>query len=666
MMKGTKMGRIALVAVTLGTGAGCIPSIKDTFVSQTYPVQPPVVPPRDLSLSFAANLLPTLLVGYAEPAAAAGGYESLAADPNLFDNLDTLGACLAVPTPPGPSPGVPQDHWIDCVNASEPFLRSCEGALASGPDRAQAALALASTAEVFYAYRLATTNQAQAAPLTPAEKAAFLEALGLAARLMRCDPSNADATGQCDLGQPPTGTTPRVGYPTLTLSGGSANGAFTAGYVVAMLGAREQAFAAAAGDPTKLAQLEQERFGGGTGTSVGSLIAQLLDLYFTSIDATTLPPATPAAQALSACLGGGPLLPRAASQCALTMLEDLFTQSNEWDLLCVEKGSVLSLLDKRDHLLRFDPLYDDIVIPYLTAYRDLLLQNDFIRVAMSVDYENNVVLGLDERACRLPGMGSAPHCMGTGILASIVLPVFVRAVPVVYSGLRGGQGESGFWLDGGVRSGTPALQSLSLASLVGDHGPRVLAINTGRVQGLPAPAPTNALGVTFATMGQFSSQVQDWEMGMASLYGQVQRARGCYLSAQLGYGGCGASAGAPPTSRVLARANRSPLGGLLMPVFVPEHVPDYYSAAGYAFDPEVMTGLFYWGQKTFLDSRDQVLTFLGWPTIQSEAGAWMTTRAQQVDAVIQSSYATSPPVAVQQQHLDDRRALLDANIRYCN
>jgi hypothetical protein len=264
---------------------------------------------------------------------------------------------------------------------------------------------------------------------------------------------------------------------------------------------------------------------------------------------------------------------------------------------------MLDLLGDLDHVLQFEPLKRGILTPVLDAFQQRMLDNDLVRVAMTVDFDQNLVVGLDERACRL---GSTPgwrtECLSSAALASVVLPVFTKPVGRVYSGLRGEVGEKGTWFDGGIRSETPAIRALSMTQN------RVLAINTSRAEGIPSAAPKGALEVTFATMSQFTQQVRSTELAMAPTKSsgddEDQKIVDAYLRL-------------PGASAVASLAQ--PLTGKLRTVYVPEELtPRVLFADGYAFDPWVMQGLFLWGEKTFLQQRTRRATFawLGWNTLR--------------------------------------------------
>lgn len=202
---------------------------------------------------------------------------------------------------------------------------------------------------------------------------------------------------------------PAGALPTLALSGGAANGAFQAGFLFRLLSIREQAMASS---PAAAREIQaRERFGAIVSTSVGSLIAPLLDSYFDDVrragDAG--PPIDPGA--FTRCVGAQVLedekqLPsRAAQGCALRLLRSSFTQTHDWHLLCVEKASLRQLLgvNTPDHpvanALAFDPMRDVVLAPFYADFGDRLVTNELPIEQMSVDVEQRVVLPLDERVC---------------------------------------------------------------------------------------------------------------------------------------------------------------------------------------------------------------------------------------------------------------------------
>ena len=214
--------------------------------------------------------------------------------------------------------------------------------------------------------------------------------------------------------------------PVLVLSGGSANGAFTAGVLFELLWARERAMKKVlAGVPAEdqewtRASIERgTRFSALVGTSVGSLISQLLDLYF--VDPSTKPTAAqkellerciekgvepskaedlakPSKAGQLGCFSGWPestypsfdpkLAPdRPFQMCALRKLVNSFVDIEESQLLCVQPGSITRaagiLGEPTTGLIRFDPMTSTIVDPILKGFGREISENETTRVVVS-------------------------------------------------------------------------------------------------------------------------------------------------------------------------------------------------------------------------------------------------------------------------------------------
>jgi hypothetical protein len=636
---------LLLVAVASFT---CGPTIKNEFIDMSYPEQARAIPAHDWELSVAATLVPTLVVGYAAPAAAGSCIEEIVARAGELDHMWSFGQCLASALPaagtsndadagasvdagaalppadagaaapaadagqvtqdgaldagtrgtsvsPVPTGNAELEQWMTCARQSFPWIGHgqltvpCAATLSSA-DRLEVTLALLETSEAAFGYYLSAFGYGrQSAPLTDPMKQAMVAAIGQSVRLLKADPGP----------QPPHGKARRE-LPFLALSGGAANGAFTAGYLHAMFTLREAALAAGdVADAQKRPIDLGYRFGGATGTSVGTLVGTLADLYFTD---QPNPPPPELGIALRDCLGASaPHSPRDIQACALLKLRKYFEVS-EWDLLCAEDGYFLDLFKTRENALRFDPMRHNIVEPFFASFGPWVTHNDFLRIVMVADLNQNVVLGLDERACLLPGMNRG-KCLEEAVLASVSEPTFAPPVPVVYSGLRGPVGESGRWLDGGVRTGTPTARGVPMTA------DRILAISTNRSEGVPSAGSDCGFAVLLESVDALVAQTRQWELAHTGLYREARRDRGCRLGREVN----------APFYCPTASATAAPYIGLqgdLKAVFPPLDVaPQELFAAGYTFDPYVMKGLFAWGQKTFLDGRSVIFQWLRWKVL---------------------------------------------------
>ncbi len=118
-----------------------------------------------------------------------------------------------------------------------------------------------------------------------------------------------------------------------------------------------------------------------------------------------------------------------------------------------------------------------------------------------------------------------------------------------------------------------------------------------------------------------------------------------------------------------------------MSVSVPDDIaPPNLFASGYTFDPLVMRGLFLWGERALLRSRQEVLNFLGWcaPLAVEKSGqrcegveganpAFAKAIAdleRKVSAEI-DTYKKYESPSVWKQHLDERRSLVSHQLTTC-
>ncbi len=409
-----------------------------------------------------------------------------------------------------------------------------------------------------------------------------------------------------------------VNAPALALSGGSANGAFTAGFLFELLSARERVLRTL---PNRVDVDRKERFGAIAGTSVGSLISQVLDLYFVDESQTLTKPQKDALDECVSwwgkrkhedtakstdCFNGwpeplmtGPVpatdmrLPQA---CALTKLFRYFTDVDEGQLMCVERGPVTQMLgalgQARPNMMRFDPMQTNIIDPVLHDFGPLILANSTTRVVVSVEMEQSQTVGLDERACMLAA--DPNECLGSGVMASVVLPFFARPVRAVTTGLSSRGHDCGTWFDGGLRSGFPVFRAIRMTRPldVGSTKARVLAISTSRLFDLPAERRINLMDVAMNAVGQMSNQNFLSEPEIAQRSEELRQRAMAILET-----------GTPPTKDADfgAAVNRSRIPESfqsVLTVYVPtEAPPQIIAESGYSFDRYVMRGLFVWGRR---------------------------------------------------------------------
>jgi hypothetical protein len=649
MLRAPSRCRLGALASCLGalTLSGCLPSIRSVFIDISYPKESPALAPRMEALGIDAATVATLSGDYSAPREVSACLTELARDPEVagatwsFAQCElrggTLERCLAA------------EPWMKPGTGGAPFSieHRCSRPPSRPDDRLALALALNAQGEATLARHIAAYGpDAATQPMGVATRSAMQLTQTHAAQLLAHDAAPLR----------------RPGEPSLALSGGAANGAYVAGWVNALLWLRESARRRAA--PSERSAIDAERFGSTFGASVGSLIGLPTDLYFNE-----RAPTPRERQALEACvkISDAKLPPdpaRLTQECAIEKLERDF-DVNEWDLLCAQPGSVLRLASPEvSSLLRFDPLQHGVLEPYFRDLGSLAATSSVVRGAMTVDFAQSLLVGLDERACLAPGM-DRERCETLGVIASISQPLFAPPQPRVWSGFAGEGGESGAWLDGGVRSSNPAARAALFT-----RG-KVLAVNTFRALGLPVKEVKGLSNVALGMIGTLGVQLVEWEVGTAEGVIARRREQACRVGALTGV-----TALCPPPAPVGAG-----LATDLLNVWVPDDIaPKVLAAAGYTFDPVVMRGLYLWGQRAFFRSRSTVLGFLDWchvataersiqgcPTTPVAPGlaAAVATRIAAVDAEL-AGYAKYDDPRVWEQHLDERRKLMNEHFEACD
>jgi|CZKU01.1.fsa_nt_gi predicted acylesterase/phospholipase RssA len=643
--------RAARAALLYGLASvvACAPARIDTrplFASLTYPTSSAPPPPPDRALQVFANLELEAITAYRNP--------------------QKMAACLRILKPRDI-----EAFGEELVKAGTSWARVAGkipvyGACGEADDPALVRYVIA---------RLATSATSMARSVSISEDLQRCEiydkvptALAAIADILEKTPARSEATEDA---------------PALALSGGSSNGAFTAGFLFELFSLRERALPPE-GDGGKY------RFSAVVGTSVGALISQVVDLYYvdpaTPVTATkakllddcngywTHKP-TPTCMAdvdtqkstRTDCFGGWPpdtggldadtrlsgldaatradLAARHPRQmCALTKLYKYFTDDDEQTLMCVEPGPITGAVDvlgrPHQNLMRFDPMYFNAVGPVLDDYSDETIANDITRVVVSVEIEQNQSVGLDERVCGgLPAgpavngqpqlVGGREYCLGGGVMASLVLPFFARPVRHVYDGITPG-GRCGTWFDGGLRSGFPAYRALrmtrpAMRPLVADDSVplRVLAISTGRFEGMPSPRPVDITKVAFDAIDQMSNSNQVDEIELAQQMALVREDQLYELKN-----------GAKRDKVATVDASGTiDVDASISAVYVPSDAPDQIIAGGeYSFDRYIMRGLWLWGrrvalQRVFGDPTAKPATpglfeRLGWKALEAKALAF--------------------------------------------
>ncbi len=608
--------RLGWVALVL---SGCVAADlnnRSVFAGLTYQADVRPVPSPKFDFQLYAELQLTTAGPWNDPQAAAACLASLTAA-----DLERLGRATSDARDP--------ETW---AAALWPELAPLRSAPACGPsftaDRSQLAWTLGKSAGAVFDFAeltwLATARQAET-------YAAGADALHRLARVLDATPANQASQNA---------------LPVLAMSGGAANGAFTAGFLYELLSAREVALSRV--PVAQRAEVDRlSRFSAVVGTSVGALLAQLLE--FAMVDDAALTPEQQAFVATcnawtlepevahgdltggaSGCFAGWPASPfpsvpavpgRPVQSCALALLQRYFADVDEADLMCAEPGSVARALGvlgpARVNLIRFDPMQHEPVSPLVELFHQQMRDNRMTRVVVSVETQQNQVFGLDERAC---GASDRPACLSAGLMASLVLPVFSRPVTHTFSGFAP-KGECGVWVDGGLRSQQPAVRALAYSRatpLISSASLRVLALDTGRVTAIPSPKPAVITDMALTSLAQYASQQTATEVAFAQRLAELRDAEFVALEAQA-------------TAPLKRSARPSALDPRVRVLFVPSAVPDWVVAgAGYSFDRYVMRGLFLWGRQVArvqLGGGGELISRLGWPApMPEEIAAVITER----------------------------------------
>jgi predicted acylesterase/phospholipase RssA len=621
------------------------------FAELTYPTNYVAPPSPDRDLEVFANLELEAVTAYRDPAKMAACLRILKAH-----DIEVIGEQLVKA---GPS-------WAK-VASKFPLEGVCKDA--DEPALVEYVVARLATAATFMARSVSIVDANRRAQIYANVPAALNAIAGILEKTPARSATTEDA-------------------PALALSGGSSNGAFTAGFLFELFSLRERALPPE-GDGGKY------RFSAVVGTSVGSLISQLVDLYYVDPTRPVAPakrqlldtcndywahkptpscqqPVDTATATRTDCFDGWPaetggldsdtrlsgldkatrddLAARHPHQmCALTQMYKYFTDDDEQTLMCVEPGPVTAAADvlgrPHQNLMRFDPMYLNAVGPVLDDYSEETIQNDVTRVVVSVETEQNQIVGLDERVCNgLPAgpavnggpqlVGGREYCLGGGVMASLVLPFFARPVRHVYDGVTP-QGLCGTWFDGGLRSGFPAYRALrmtrpAMKGFVADPDVRlrVLAISTGRFEGQASPRPQQIVDVAFNAIGQMSNQNQLDEVVLAQ---QMALIREEELSELVNI-----KKGNPPTADAgTTEPPKTDATGTIdedqsvSAVYVPSDAPEQIVAGGeYSFDRYIMRGLWIWGRQVALQrvfgeagppAMRGLFTRLGWGALEARA-----------------------------------------------
>ncbi|GHG68597.1 patatin-like phospholipase family protein [Comamonas sp. JC664] len=370
----------------------------------------------------------------------------------------------------------------------------------------------------------------------------------------------------------------------IVLSGGGANGAFSAGAIWRLLGVLEQCRGKPAPEGCGDARIDLA-----AGSSTGALISTLVDLFHTP----------------------------GHEQAARALLISNYTCSVESDLYCVNNTWIWKIASDLRGLVQFDGVYGKLRAAVVPEQ----LTNGTELVAVSVDFDTGDVFGISDQDPTNFDPSATPQQrvegLIHGVVASIVEPVLADPVPWLPS--RTGRVQGSFY-DGGVRSGLPLLQAVQRGA------ERVLVISTGGVEPSPENPPGNAVSVLMRTIDLFVAQprVGEVQQGELAAVGRrfaeynvcVQRLANVTDTAsanafcrRTGTGFVPREPGAlkAATSMWLGSARFDQVASSWRSAWMFRPDSQLQTASGYGFNPEVMRPLFKEGVKHFQSRCHEVL-----------------------------------------------------------
>lgn len=269
----------------------------------------------------------------------------------------------------------------------------------------------------------------------------------------------------------------------LVLSGGSANGAFTAGAIWRLF----EIFDACRGSAN--GGCGDARIDLVAGTSTGSLIGVLVDMYFAG-----------------------------QQQKARDLLVSNYTCTVESDLYCVNSNWDWNLATKVRGLVHFDGIQDRLA----AAMTPALDANATELVTVAVEYASGDVYATSDQDPIDQGpTGPAPAELAerqagriNAVMSSIVEPVL--ADPVDWLPSRGKR-ITGTFIDGGIRSGLPLMQAVQRGA------ERVLLFSNSGIEPDRIANPPNAVGMLMRSMDLMVDQPRVAEVQQGELSAVARR-----------------------------------------------------------------------------------------------------------------------------------------------
>ena len=415
----------------------------------------PGTPKIDLSTRIARLAKSHMGDSYVDPARVAAWFSAMGQAPDL---LTELICCLV--SPPGFDPEPCYSGFMDAVSAGKWGLPPPPSVIDALKDRTSPQAGEELDAERFIANALGL-----------ASSLATLEKLAGRGPLPKVDLDKGIGAGTDRAAKYITSRTWRRSAirPTtaVVLSGGAANGAFSAGLIWRLMETLESCRSAARGGcPGAKIDLV-------AGTSTGALIGLIIDFY-----------STPGQQ-----------------KAARDLLINSYTCSVASDLYCVNDQWDWALVGDLKGLVRFDGVRKKIE----TQIPSQVATNNTEMVAVSVDFESGDIYAQSDQDPE--DRGDAAGRVNS-ILASIVEPVLAEPVTLLS---RDGTSIRGTYLDGGVRSGLPVLEAVERGA------ERVLVLSNSRIEPDRMAAPGNAIKILMRTIDLLSGQPRIGEVQLGEL-----------------------------------------------------------------------------------------------------------------------------------------------------
>jgi predicted acylesterase/phospholipase RssA len=365
----------------------------------------------------------------------------------------------------------------------------------------------------------------------------------------------------------------------VVISGGAANGAFSAGFIWRLLDVISDCQAHGSCPSSKLDLV--------VGTSTGALISVLLDM-------SEVPGQRPGASA--------------------ALLDD-YTCKVDRDLFCVNDTWSTRLATDLPGLVRFDGIQR--LMERLPL--DAMLGNETELVTVSVEYNSGHIVASSDQDPE--DTGTTPHRLAA-IMASVVEPVLAEPIDAI---AHAGTFAPGTFVDGGVRSELPLMEAVRRGA------ERVLVLASSGIEPDSVAKPQNALAMLRRTLALLGAQVTP---------GELTAAEGAAVQRRwLEYNICLARLASPDAGTIedfCQRRGQGVFGGRTVKptVGVPAwQGPGYFAQVasswhtvwifrpetptqvsyGYKFDPRVMRPLFELGISTFQARCLETLDLFGIP-----------------------------------------------------